>query len=228
MPRPRKAINQINVVPYIDVMLVLLIIFMVTAPLITPGEITLPSVGSAADAAVFADRDHIKHRPVAAPQEGSPPPIRVSRDELIARMRELQAKNADQAVVIAANKLSTIRGRDRPCSTCCNVTAYARWDCSPASSQADRRCGRRARNRSWSTGQWIAAILAIAVHVAFIVFLICQRDLAESSSRAGKRRAVRAASERSRESWNRRGPSRNHRSQNRNLRSRNPSRRSRA
>ena len=42
----RKAINQINVVPYIDVMLVLLVIFMVTAPLISPGEIELPRVGS--------------------------------------------------------------------------------------------------------------------------------------------------------------------------------------
>src|SRR6266568_2252095 len=46
MPRARKAINQINVVPYIDVMLVLLVIFMVTAPLVAPGEIELPSVGS--------------------------------------------------------------------------------------------------------------------------------------------------------------------------------------
>src|SRR6185436_16493276 len=46
MPRPRKSINQINVVPYIDVMLVLLIIFMVTAPLINPGTIELPSVTS--------------------------------------------------------------------------------------------------------------------------------------------------------------------------------------
>ncbi len=45
MRRPRKSINQINVVPYIDVMLVLLVIFMVTAPLISPGEIELPSVG---------------------------------------------------------------------------------------------------------------------------------------------------------------------------------------
>jgi biopolymer transport protein TolR len=44
--RSRKTINQINVVPYIDVMLVLLVIFMVTAPLITPGEIELPTVGS--------------------------------------------------------------------------------------------------------------------------------------------------------------------------------------
>ena len=39
--------NEINMVPFIDVMLVLLIIFMVTAPLITPSLIDLPSVGKA-------------------------------------------------------------------------------------------------------------------------------------------------------------------------------------
>ena len=47
MRRPRKAINQINVVPYIDVMLVLLVIFMVTAPLVNPGTVDLPSIGEA-------------------------------------------------------------------------------------------------------------------------------------------------------------------------------------
>ena len=52
MRRTRKAINQINVVPYIDVMLVLLVIFMITAPLINPGEIELPSVGSSRKAPV--------------------------------------------------------------------------------------------------------------------------------------------------------------------------------
>lgn len=43
--RTHQLNSQINVVPYIDVMLVLLVIFMVTAPLIQPGEIKLPSVG---------------------------------------------------------------------------------------------------------------------------------------------------------------------------------------
>ena len=43
----RRTINEINMVPFIDVMLVLLIIFMVTAPLITPSVIDLPSVGKA-------------------------------------------------------------------------------------------------------------------------------------------------------------------------------------
>ena len=44
----RRTIAEINMVPFIDVMLVLLIIFMVTAPLITPSVIDLPSVGKAA------------------------------------------------------------------------------------------------------------------------------------------------------------------------------------
>jgi len=42
--RPRRLMNQINVVPYIDVMLVLLVIFMVTAPMIQTGTVDLPSV----------------------------------------------------------------------------------------------------------------------------------------------------------------------------------------
>jgi biopolymer transport protein TolR len=46
--RGRRTINEINMVPFIDVMLVLLIIFMVTAPLIAPSMINLPSVGKAA------------------------------------------------------------------------------------------------------------------------------------------------------------------------------------
>ena len=41
--RGRRTINEINMVPFIDVMLVLLIIFMVTAPLITPSQIALPA-----------------------------------------------------------------------------------------------------------------------------------------------------------------------------------------
>jgi len=46
--RGRRTINEINMVPFIDVMLVWLIIFMVTAPMISPSVIDLPSVGKAA------------------------------------------------------------------------------------------------------------------------------------------------------------------------------------
>ena len=48
--RSRRTINDINMVPFIDVMLVLLIIFMVTAPLLSPSLIDVPSVGKAASA----------------------------------------------------------------------------------------------------------------------------------------------------------------------------------
>jgi biopolymer transport protein TolR len=41
----RRLVAEINVVPYIDVMLVLLVIFMVTAPLVPPGQIEVPSAG---------------------------------------------------------------------------------------------------------------------------------------------------------------------------------------
>ena len=49
MARNRRLMNQINVVPYIDVMLVLLVIFMVTAPMIQTGSVDLPSVGKASE-----------------------------------------------------------------------------------------------------------------------------------------------------------------------------------
>jgi len=45
--KKRAPMHEINVVPYVDVMLVLLVIFMVTAPLITPSVIELPTVDKA-------------------------------------------------------------------------------------------------------------------------------------------------------------------------------------
>jgi biopolymer transport protein TolR len=49
--RGRRTKNEINMVPFIDVMLVLLIIFMVTAPMLSPSQIELPTVGSSPPAA---------------------------------------------------------------------------------------------------------------------------------------------------------------------------------
>ena len=45
--KKRGPVHEINVVPYVDVMLVLLVIFMVTAPLVTPAIIDLPTVDKA-------------------------------------------------------------------------------------------------------------------------------------------------------------------------------------
>jgi len=98
--------NQINVVPYIDVMLVLLIIFMVTAPLIQTGSIDLPSVGKSSqppaaplEVVVHADsslalRDRAK--------DGAEQTL--SRADLAAKIKEAQIKNPQQAVLIAGDK----------------------------------------------------------------------------------------------------------------------------
>ena len=108
MSERRKLIpmSQINVVPYIDVMLVLLVIFMITAPLMNPGQIDLPSVGKSLAPplapleviikkdATLALRDRSKNADERA----------VSSDELVALIREAQARNADQPVVISADK----------------------------------------------------------------------------------------------------------------------------
>jgi biopolymer transport protein TolR len=91
-------------VPYIDVMLVLLVIFMITAPLINPGQIELPSVGSKLTAPVAPIEITIKTDQSLWLKEGGAPSVRFSRDELIARIRDRQNRNADQPVVIAADR----------------------------------------------------------------------------------------------------------------------------
>jgi biopolymer transport protein TolR len=102
--RPRKSINQINVVPYIDVMLVLLVIFMITAPLINPGVVELPNVGMQLTTPVEPLKIFVRTDQSLLLQEGGSAPLRVSRDELVARIRDRQAKNPEQAVVIAADR----------------------------------------------------------------------------------------------------------------------------
>jgi biopolymer transport protein TolR len=105
MRRSRKAINQMNVVPYIDVMLVLLVIFMVTAPLIT-GQVELPSMGQKLAVPVQPLEVTVRRDGTYALRDmtSSTSPVRVSRDELVARIKEAQARHADQPVVIAADK----------------------------------------------------------------------------------------------------------------------------
>jgi len=102
----RRLMNQINVVPYIDVMLVLLVIFMITAPLINPGQIELPSVGRTSgppqqpmEVSVRTDGTLWLRDRARTAQER-----RVSRNELIAAIRQKQKQNPGQAVVIAADK----------------------------------------------------------------------------------------------------------------------------
>jgi biopolymer transport protein TolR len=106
MRRPRRAMAEINVVPYIDVMLVLLIIFMVAAPLINPGQIDLPEASAKLDPAVAPLE--VRVRPngdlylVDRGQSGDE--VRVNRQGLLERVRAAQKDNPNQAVVIAGDR----------------------------------------------------------------------------------------------------------------------------
>lgn len=98
--RKRRMMNQINVVPYIDVTLVLLVIFMVTAPMTNPGVVDLPKVGQALN------------------QHQVPPVVltvklnnkieldnkAMARDELLLAIRQTLQESPERAVVVAADK----------------------------------------------------------------------------------------------------------------------------
>ena len=100
----RRTINEINMVPFIDVMLVLLIIFMVTAPLITTGVVDLPSVGASSK-----QPDHVVELVVGSDgkvklrvdgKDDAPLALR----DVAARVKELQRGAANTPVVISADR----------------------------------------------------------------------------------------------------------------------------
>jgi len=100
----RRTISEINMVPFIDVMLVLLIIFMVTAPLITTGVVDLPSVGKSRQRP-----DHVIELVVGADEklrlrvdgkDGDPLAMR----NVAAKVAELQGGDANTPVVISADR----------------------------------------------------------------------------------------------------------------------------
>ena len=98
--------SEINVVPYIDVMLVLLIIFMVAAPLINPGQIDLPSVGQKLNPAVAPLEIRVRSTGEIAIVDRlkSPDEIIVRRERLPEIVKRAQAENPEQAVVIAGDR----------------------------------------------------------------------------------------------------------------------------
>ncbi|HYC35913.1 MAG TPA: protein TolR [Usitatibacter sp.] len=106
MRRPRRSMSEINVVPYIDVMLVLLIIFMVAAPLINPGQIDLPQSGQKLQPAVAPLE--VRVRPngelVLVDRNRSSDEVRVSRQQLVTLVRDAQRLAPDQAVVISGDR----------------------------------------------------------------------------------------------------------------------------
>jgi len=101
-----RLMSQINVVPYIDVMLVLLVIFMVTAPLITTTVIDLPSVSrnSAPPAAPIEILIKDKNLIYMRDRERGQSDRKVSLDELVKLLRAKQKEKPDQPVVISASK----------------------------------------------------------------------------------------------------------------------------
>ena len=103
--RGRRLMGEINVVPYIDVMLVLLVIFMVTAPLIAPGVIELPSVGTKLSAPVQPLEVTLRNDASLwlRDQATAAPAVRVTREQLVAQILGKQA-GAERPVVIAADK----------------------------------------------------------------------------------------------------------------------------
>ncbi|MBS0444358.1 MAG: ExbD/TolR family protein [Proteobacteria bacterium] len=100
----RRTINEINMVPFIDVMLVLLIIFMVTAPLITTGMVDLPTVGKGKQRP-----EHVVELVVATDEtvrlridgkDGAALPLK----SVAARALQVQDGNPQTPVVISADK----------------------------------------------------------------------------------------------------------------------------
>jgi len=104
--RSRRLKNEINVVPYIDVMLVLLVIFMVTAPMMTTASIDIPSVGKAVQAQPPANALQVE---VSESEEltlidTKQNRRRVSRSQLAQEIAAAQRRDPDLAVVVAGDK----------------------------------------------------------------------------------------------------------------------------
>lgn len=103
--RERRLKNEINVVPYIDVMLVLLVIFMVTAPMMTTASIDVPSVGKASQAPAEALQVNIRaDQSISLTVPGKKEQLNMNRSELAAAIIDAQRKNAEQPVLIVGDK----------------------------------------------------------------------------------------------------------------------------
>jgi biopolymer transport protein TolR len=98
--RKRRMMNQINVVPYIDVTLVLLVIFMVTAPMTNPGVVDLPKVGQALKKPQVPPLVLTVKLNQKIEFDNKPMP----RDELLLAVRQALEKSPERSVVVAADK----------------------------------------------------------------------------------------------------------------------------
>ena len=104
-PRKRRLIGEINVVPLIDVMLVLLVIFMVTAPMIQQGTINVPSAGAGTPPpqaeAIFIEVKADGALALRPGNSGNSRPVR--KDQLEIALKETLAKNQEQPFLVAAD-----------------------------------------------------------------------------------------------------------------------------
>ena len=98
--RKRRMMNQINVVPYIDVTLVLLVIFMVTAPMTNPGVVELPGAGQA------LNQPKLPPVVLTVKKNGSIEldSKTMQRDELLVAVKATLSQTPERSVVIAADK----------------------------------------------------------------------------------------------------------------------------
>ncbi len=108
--RRRRTMSDINMVPFSDVMLVLLIIFMVTAPLITPSVIGSPSVGKAASAPdrvitiEIAKDNAITLRARTNAAKGTDTVVSATLDTVAQQALQLQGGQEQTPVVISADR----------------------------------------------------------------------------------------------------------------------------
>ena len=101
--RGRRTISEINMVPFIDVMLVLLIIFMVTAPLIAPSVVDLPSVGRAAKQPDQVVQIVIGKDELLELKTGESA-TRIALRDLAAMVKKAQERQTNSAVIISADR----------------------------------------------------------------------------------------------------------------------------
>lgn len=101
--RPRRLKNEINVVPYIDVMLVLLVIFMVATPMMT-GSVDLPSSGKSSQLPDKIVRVVVQADGGLAIRGDSGSERPLGRKELAAAIADEQERNPAVAVLVAGDK----------------------------------------------------------------------------------------------------------------------------
>ena len=103
--RRRRTMNEINMVPFIDVMLVLLIIFMVSAPLITTGLVDVPTVGTAAQKPASVIEVIIgKDEKLQLKRDGQSEAQNITLPQLVSRVKQAQGGRKDTPVVISADR----------------------------------------------------------------------------------------------------------------------------